>query len=179
MNGGVGWVVELLRHETIGAGADHFGGLGNRSTHAFSRRREYEVGSHRSQQATTLDRHRLGHGQRKLVTFGGTYERQGDACVAAGGLDNVRFFVDLSRFLASFDHGDANAVLDAVERLKKLALREDRRLSLRNQSVDANHWRIANCMRTLVKVFPRGIICPHKSELQLYKNFGFIFTGIV
>jgi hypothetical protein len=48
--------------------------------------------------------------------------------------------------LACFNHGDTDTVFNTIERLEKFALGEYSRLVRWNQSIDPNHWRIADCL---------------------------------
>ena len=121
--------------------------------HALGGRGQHQVRAQRPQQGPPLDRHRLGHRQRQLVSLGRTDERQGDARVAAGRLDDVRVRLDQAVPFARFDHRHADAVLDAVQRIEKLALGEDGRLIRGNQPVDPNHRRVANRLGRIVVGF--------------------------
>ena len=76
--------------QAVGRGGGQFLGPGDRPPHAVLGRREYQVGPERPQQGPPLQAHRLGHGERQPVALGRGHERQGDARVAAGGLDDVR-----------------------------------------------------------------------------------------
>jgi hypothetical protein len=140
----VGRVFELLRHPGVALALDQIVRRGDRPLHALGRRGQHQIGPHGPQQHPPFDRHRFGHRQGQPILLGRTDERQRDPRVAAGRFDDVRLWIDLALALSRFDHRRADAVLDAVQRVEKLALGEHRRLIFGNQSVDANHRRIAD-----------------------------------
>ena len=62
----------------------------------FVGRRQHDLGAERLEQPPALEAHALGHGHDQLVAAGRTGERQADAGVAAGRLDDHRVLVDLA-----------------------------------------------------------------------------------
>ena len=71
-------------------------------------------------------RHRLRHGEDQLVALGGGGEGERDAGVAGGRLDQRRLARrDLARRLQRLDHRDADAVLDAGDRVEEFELGEE------------------------------------------------------
>ena len=94
--------------------------------HAFGAGRQHQLGAQHRQQRAPLQRHRLRHGQDELVAFGRRHERQRDAGIAAGRLDDHRVLLEHPALLGRLDHGHADAVLDAAQRVEELALEQDR-----------------------------------------------------
>ena len=86
----VGRVLELLRNPTVGRGGGQLLGLGDGPLHAVLGRRQHQLRPQRPQQRAAFQAHRLGHGQRQLIALRRGDKRQGDARVAAGGLDDLR-----------------------------------------------------------------------------------------
>ena len=93
----VGRVLELLRHEGVRRILDQLLGLGDGALHALLGRRQHDLGPERLEQPPPFQAHALGHGHDQLVAARGTGERQADAGVAAGRLDDDRVLVDLAR----------------------------------------------------------------------------------
>ena len=52
--------------------------------------------------------------------------------------------IDLTVALTRFDHGNADAIFDAVERLKEFAFGKDGRASFGNQAINLDHRGVAN-----------------------------------
>ena len=93
--------------------------------HAFGAGRQDQLGAEHRQQRAPLQRHRLRHGQDELVALGRRHERQRDAGVAAGGLDDDGVLLEDPALLGVLDHGHADAVLHAAQRIEELALEQD------------------------------------------------------
>ena len=71
--------------------------------------------------------------------------RQGDAGVAAGGLDDHRLAgLELARSLGRLDHRQPDPVLHAVPGVVALELRDDLRLDARRHAVESNEGRAAD-----------------------------------
>ena len=68
---------------------DQLLGPAHRAGHALRGRREDDLGAERLEQPAALERHALRHGHDQLVAAGGADERQADAGVAAGRLDDA------------------------------------------------------------------------------------------
>ena len=62
----------------------------------------------------------------KFVALGRRDERQRDAGVAAGRLDDHGVFLEHAALLGILNHGHADAVFDAAERIEKFAFEENR-----------------------------------------------------
>ncbi len=144
VNGRVGRVFELLRHERVVGFVDKVLRGIDGAFHAVSGGCQDEVRAHRSQQRASFDRHGFGHCQRELVAFGGTNECQCDPCISAGRFDDVGVGVDVPVTLTGFDHRDADPVLDAVERLEELTLRKHGRAAGGDEAIDLHHRCVTN-----------------------------------
>ena len=142
VNFGVRRVVELLRNPGVGRRGGQLLGLGDGALHAVLGRCEHEVRAQRPQQRPPLDAHRLGHGKRQRIALGRGHERQGDARVAAGRLNDVRVGRELARLLGRLDHRPANAVLYAAARVEELQLRQHRRAARRHDAVELDQRRV-------------------------------------
>ena len=136
MDVGIGRIVELLRNPGIGRRVGQLLGLGNRALHAVLGRSEHQVGAQAAEQRPPLDAHRLGHGERQRVAFRRGDEGQGNARVAAGGLDDVRFRGQPAGLLRGFDHGATDAVFHAVAGIEELQLRQHRCRPRRHDAVE-------------------------------------------
>ena len=102
-----------------------FLGAGDRAFHAFGAGREHQLRAEHREQRAALERHRLGHGEDELVALGRGDEGQRDAGVAAGRLDDHGVLVDHAALLGVFDHGHADAVLHAAERIEEFELERE------------------------------------------------------
>ena len=96
-------------------------------------------------------RHGIGHGQNQLVSLGRRHEGQGDAGVAAGRLDDDGVLLEHAPPFGVLDHGHADAVLDAAQRIEKLALEQDGGLHARRDSIEADQGRAADGFDDTVK----------------------------
>ena len=121
----VGRIFELLRNPRVWRFPGQLFGLGNRAFHAFRAGCQNQFRAQHRQKRAALHRHRFGHRENELVTLCGCDEREGDAGVAAGRLDDHGVFFEDAALFGVFDHGHADAVLDAAERIEKLTFEED------------------------------------------------------
>ncbi len=92
----IGGILELLRHPGVRVRFDQFMRPPDGPFHPFGGRRQHQFGTQGPQQGPTFERHRFRHRQGQPVALRRTDEGQGDARIAAGRLDDVRFGVDLS-----------------------------------------------------------------------------------
>ena len=86
----VGRVLELLRHERDRVVARDLDRLLDRAPHDLRRGRQVQLGAVRLQQRAPLERHVVGHRQDQAVALGRRHQRQADAGVAGGRLDDHR-----------------------------------------------------------------------------------------
>src|SRR5262249_36468741 len=95
----------------------------DRARHRAILGREDQRGAVGVEQGAALERHRLRHGQDEAVALHRAHERQADAGVAAGGLDDDALAgADLAVALGGLDHRQGDAILDAAARVVLLAL---------------------------------------------------------
>ncbi len=111
----IGRVLKLLQqHVSLGIGSHHFFGLSDGALHSRRAFGENQVGSERAQHLLTFHRHGFGHHQRDGIPSRRRDERQSDAGVAAGGLDQFLARSKQSAFLGVPDHGGADTILYGV-----------------------------------------------------------------
>ena len=125
MDGRIGRVFKLLRNPGIRGFFGQCLGPGDRALHAFRAGRQDQFGAQHGQQGAAFERHRFGHGEDELVAFGRRHEREGDAGVAAGWLDDDGVLLEDAALLGVLNHGHADAVLDAAEGIEKFAFECD------------------------------------------------------
>jgi hypothetical protein len=125
MNSGLAGIVELLRNPGIRRFLGQLLGAGDRAFHAFGAGRQNQFRAEHRQQRAAFQRHRFGHRQNQLVTLGRRDERERDAGVAAGRLDDDGVLLQDAALLGVLNHRHADAVLDAAERIEKFALEQN------------------------------------------------------
>src|SRR5581483_9416102 len=82
-------------------------------TEPFGARREDELRAEGLEKLSALDGKRIGHDQDAAIAFRRRDERQADAGVAAGRLDDDALArLDLAALLRVFDHRQRDAVFD-------------------------------------------------------------------
>ena len=102
--------------------------LAYRPTHSLIPRRKYNFSTKCLQQAPALKAHGLWHGDKQLVTFGGTGERQPNSGIAAGRLNDDRSRFDFAALFTILDHGHANSVFHRPQRVEVFQLPQNNRL---------------------------------------------------
>ena len=121
---GVGRVGELVGQEHVVV-ARHRPRRRDRLAHPADRLGDVHARAVQAQQALALAAHALRQRQHQLIALGGAHERERDARVAAGRLDDRRAArLDPAFRLGRLDHRHADAVLDAAARVERLELRE-------------------------------------------------------
>jgi len=143
---GIVGVGELLEDDAVGDLLVKFLGLGDGALHALRSFGEDEFGAENLEELAALKGHRLGHGEDELEAVGGGDEGQGDASVTGGGLDERGALIDAAGLEGLDDHGVADAVLHAGERIEELELEEhlgDRAVG-GGGAVEADEGRIAD-----------------------------------
>ena len=129
MDGRIGRVLELLGQEvTLRIGSGH--GLGPLMAPFMPSAPGVRTrcGAEGGQDPAALDAHGLGHGQGELVPPGRGHVGQGDARIAAGGLDDLHARLEQPALLGVPDHGGADAALDGIGGVSTLDLGQDGRL---------------------------------------------------
>ena len=138
MHGGVRRIVELLGHPSTGGVPDDFLCLGYGTLHTLAARGEDELCPEHGEECAPLQRHGLWHREHELVALGCGDEREGNARVAAGRLDNQGVGREDASFFGILDHGHADAILHAAEWVKKLAFEKNGSLQALGDAVEAD-----------------------------------------
>ena len=143
----IGGVFELLRHDRAGRRLDDFKRLGDCALHALRGGSENQFRPEQGQHLAALDRHQFGHHQNQPIAARRRDEGERNSGVAGGRLDqNAAPGRDLALRLERIDHRNADAVLDAGDRIEEFELGEkagDDALFL-GDSIDADEGRIAD-----------------------------------
>ena len=148
---GVGRVLELLGHEAVGVFGQQRRGPVDGASHAFGTGRQDDLGAVGPQQVAALDAERLGHGQDEPVAARRGRHGQGDAGVAAGGLDQGGApRSDQTRLLGGLDHRQTDAILDAAAGIERLELAHDRRAAALGERPQAHERRAADQLGDVV-----------------------------
>ncbi len=126
MNFRVGGIAELLRNPGIRQLGRKLLGAADGSLHSLGRRGQDQLRPEESEQCAALQAHALRHGQDQFVSLGRRSEGECNASIAAGRLDDRGVGRETSIFLRSSDHGGADAVFDAPERIVEFPLDRDR-----------------------------------------------------
>ena len=125
VDGRVRRVRELLEDDAVRDLGVEFLGLGDGAAHALRAFGQDEFGTEDLEELASFKAHRLRHGQHQLQTPRGGHEGQRDAGVPAGRFDQHGILVDAARGERVVNHGHADAVLDAGERVEELQLEQD------------------------------------------------------
>ena len=150
VNGGVCGVVELLGHPGIWGLLNECFRLRDRAAHPLGTRRENELRPQHGEECPALEAHRLGHGEDHFVSLGGRHEGQCDAGVSAGGLDDDRAGLENATLLSVLDHGHADAVFHATERIEKFTLERNRGGKPGGDAVELDERCAADCFDDVI-----------------------------
>ena len=119
---GVGRVRELIGQERVCLARHRTRGL-DRLAHAAEGLGDVHPCAIQPQQALALAAHPLRKREHQLIALGGAHERERDAGVAAGRLDDPRAAgLDQAFGLGCLDHRHADAILDAPAGIERLEL---------------------------------------------------------
>ena len=127
MNGGVGEVLELLRHDRARDFGEELPRPLHRPAHALFGAGQLKLGAQQGQHLAPLDGHAFGHDQDQGIALGGGDEGEPDAGVAAGRFDQRGARLQKPARFKGGDHGDADPVLHAGGRIEELKLAQHRR----------------------------------------------------
>ena len=117
MNRRIGRILELPhQHVSCRIRRRQFLGLGDGALHALGARRQDQLGAECDQHLAPLHAHRLRHGEHAAVAARGGRERQRNAGVAAGRLDEGHAGLQRAALLGVPHHGGADAALDRISR---------------------------------------------------------------
>ena len=126
VNAGIGRIHELLQHDVaIRIGFGQLAGGSDRPAHPHAPFGEHQPRPVGGEQLAALQAHRLRHGQRQRDPPRGRHEGQGDAGVAAGGLDQLLAGPEQAILLRLPDHRRADAALDRIRGIAPLDLGQD------------------------------------------------------
>jgi hypothetical protein len=142
----VGRVLELLRDDRAGDLVLEFLGSGDSATHAAGAGRQHQFGAEQREHLAALERHRLRHHQDQAIAARSGDEGERDAGIARGRLDQRAAGLQRAGGFQRVDHGDADAVLDAGDRVEEFELGQDRGVdaALGRQAVQAHQRGIAD-----------------------------------
>ncbi len=115
----------MLRNECVGERADDLFGFGDGATHPLRSRGQLKLGAEQQQHFAPFERHALRHRQDQPVAFRGADKGERDPGIAGGRLDQHGPGLDATGGFRRRDHRPPDAVLDRVERIEELALRQD------------------------------------------------------
>src|ERR1051326_579233 len=118
-------VLELLRHVRALDPARELLGLGNGAAHAGVLRREHDLAAEGFHDLALLGGEMLGDAEDHAIAHAHAGEREADAGVARGRLDDRAAFFQEAVALGVGDHADADAVLDGAAGVEELELHED------------------------------------------------------
>jgi hypothetical protein len=74
-------------------------------------------------------------------------------------LDDDGALADTSLLLGRLDHGEADAVLDAAERIERLQLGDDSGIEAGGELVEPHQWRVADQLSDIVS-YPGHRVLP-------------------
>ena len=149
VDGGVGRILELLRHPGVGRFGEQLAGPFDGAGHAALTRGQLEACAIGEHQPPALQRHGLGHDQDELVALDGRHHGQTDARVAGGGLDDGATRLELAAFFGIFDHRQGDTVLHRAARVGLFGLDPDL-LAGTEQPVDAHMRGVADGGKNVV-----------------------------
>ncbi len=116
-----------------------------RRFHALRSGCENDFGAKGAQQNATLQAHGVGHGDDQPVAFHRGDERQADAGIAAGRLDQDGLAgVNITGLLGFVDHADANAVFHAGDGVEAFQLGDDGRFGSGSDFVEPYQRSVTN-----------------------------------
>ena len=120
---GIGRIDKLLeQHIAIGGRGGDLLGPVDGTGHAEAPFGEFEFGPVGGEQFAPLQAHGLRHGQGERDPFRGGHKSQGDARVAASGLDQFLARSQQTVLFGLGDHGGADAALHRIGRIAPLDL---------------------------------------------------------
>ena len=133
---------------------------------ALAAGRQDELSAVGSEQQASLLAHRVGHGERELVSPGGADKGERDAGVAAGRFEDDRVGLDLARLLGGVDHGHTDPVLDAVRWAVELELRHHAGSRTFRETAQPDQRGVADQLGHVVRDSHRGLSIPEEDLSQ-------------
>lgn len=104
-----------------------------------------KLSPHGAQQHFALPGDGVGHGNGQFVAAGGSGEGEPDTGVTAGGFDDDAIRVQFAFIFCGIDHGNGDAVLDAVGGIEIFQFGEDGGMGISSQAVDPDQGGVAGC----------------------------------
>jgi hypothetical protein len=158
MDGRVGGVAELLQHHIAPrvCSTDLFGPVDG-TAHARAARGQHQPGTEGHQQATALEAHGLGHGQRQGNALGGGYIGQGNTRVAAGWFDELLPRPQDTALFGILDHGRSDATLDGIGGIAALDLGQHKGFRPCRHAIEAHQGGVSDGMG-IVRIPMRHIL---------------------
>ena len=147
---GVGGVFKLLRHPRVGGLRLQLFGAGDGAFHAFFFRCQIKLCAIGQHQAAAFDAHAVGHHQNQFVALDRSHQRQANASVARGRLDDGAAGLQRAGFFGVLDHGQCNAVFDGAAGVAALGLDPDVGIRAK-QAVDTHVGRVADGLQNVVE----------------------------
>ena len=145
----IGGILELLRDEGIGVFRGKLLSLADGALHTLRSGRQHELGAENDEKLLALLRHGVRHGENEPVPPGGADEGEGDAGVAAGGLnDDGTLLNEALRFRIEY-HGHPYPVLDAAGRVEELQLGHHLGFYSLGYAVQPDQRRVADELRNV------------------------------
>ena len=136
----IGGIVELLGHPGVGSFLIKLLSFLDGALHSLGTGRQDESGAQQGEQSAPLLAHGLGHREDDLVATRRRDERQRNAGVAGGGLDDGGLGRQKAVAFSGLDHGVADAVLDAAEWVEELGLQHDGRGRAIGDTIQLDQW---------------------------------------
>ena len=130
-----------------GISLDQLLGALHGAAHALGALGQHQFGAEQPQHLAPLHRHRLRHDEDQAIAARRRDEGERDAGIARGRLDQRGDAgVDAAGFLQRVDHGDADAVLDAGDRVEEFELGDEMRRHVlhRRDAVEPDQRRVAD-----------------------------------
>ena len=140
----IGWIIELLRHPCVRSFLNKGLRLGDSPFHSLGARSENQLGAEHGEEGTALEAHCFRHGEDDLVAFCCSNEGKSDAGISTCRLDDDGVWLEDATLLGIFDHGHADAVFHAPERIEELAFESDGGIKTGCDAVEFNQGCVAH-----------------------------------
>ena len=128
-------------------------------------RTDHHLGAVGSQQRDLLAAHLVGHDEDAAIALDGGGDRQADAGVAGGRLDDGAARAQAAVAFGGLDHADADAILDRAARVEVFELGD-------NRGGDVSGERLQAHQRSPSDQLDHGGVCPrHSGHTCEWKNF--------
>ncbi len=146
----VGEVLKLLRHEAARVALDDLERPVDGALHQLAPWRQHDLRSVMLQEASSLGRGVVGHGDDQPVALDRRDQRQADAGVAAGRFDDGVSRLQRAALFGRLDHRQSDAVLDAAGGVEGLELDQHLGVLVSRQSSQSHHRRRADELEHII-----------------------------